>query len=615
MDIKSNKIFENLSHPVCIIGNEGVVTYGNNAFKNLFPGDMRAIHLDWEHPLFPEYRQRLAKAYLTAINGSDAQCFAVIEKPGSGPRPVEIILFPMTDEGGGRSILGMMRLLDESLLAFDSSTLSYISEENFQYDNIHYEFSPHPILRVNKNLEFVKCSHSSESFLGFTCEELIKKNEIELPSLFPFDGDRIKNSISGVLEGIDSFHRLGEVKIRDKEGLEKITNITIYPIIQRNSIVAAELIIEDITRLKSLQSRINKMNRIKMLSDITKGFLHSLNNTVNVILSKTQLLLQVTEKDSVIEGIKVIEESSLATVEQIRRVQSFISDDSSLNNEKIELFTSIIEDSIEFAKIKFKVEDKEKRRFINIERKYFSTIYINANTRVLRELIILMILKTADYIQKKGTINISLKENNDLILSMDVEKSPDDSFQEVEAEDDISSGGIDIRRTSEVIKVKIIEEESADRYSLKAVIPNKMIAKRDRPEEMATEYRIRDMDILIVEDEKALKKILYDIFDRMGNRVFICENGKEALDEFKKNKYDIVITDYSTPGLTGIELSARVKEINENVITVLLTGWIIDNLQTYKNVLDIFHSKPFKIEDLIKSISTRMKNPPSGNSG
>lgn len=605
LNVQNYEIFEAMSQPACVIGKDGEVAYGNRAFLDFFSTAADDIHLDWAHPLFPEYRNRIAKAYLKALKGTDNQCFAVLNSPEKKPIPVEIILFPLSGHEGVHSILALIKILDDKLLSFDSSTLSYISKENFQYDNIHYEFSPLPIIRLNDKFEVVKCSHSSESYFGYTREEMIEKKSVDISSLFCYDKDRFRNSVADIFSGAESFHRIGETKIISNGAGEKIANVSIYPIIQSNTVAAAEVIFEDLTALKNLKDEMNSMNRIQMIGDITKGFLHSLNNTINVVMSKTQLLLQITEKDSVLEGIKIIEESALDIVGQIRRVQNFVGENNSLSVERVELLTDMVEDAIEFAKIKFKVEDKEKRQFVKIDRKYFSGIYLKIDTRIMREIIILMILKAADFIRKHGTINIILKENHDITLTAEVIKTEDMSEQR---EENISSlAGIDIRRTAEKIKIKFIEEESAETYCLKAIIPQRLVHREQKIQTDTLEFKLRDLDILIVEDETALKKILFDIFDKMGNRVFICEDGSEALNEFKKKRYDIVITDYSTHGLTGIELAARVKEISETTVTVLLTGWTINNLQAYKNVLDIFHPKPFKIEDLLKSIAVRMK--------
>ena len=45
------------------------------------------------------------------------------------------------------------------------------------------------------------------------------------------------------------------------------------------------------------------------------------------------------------------------------------------------------------------------------------------------------------------------------------------------------------------------------------------------------------------------------------------------------------------------------NQIDEGTITVLLSGWKLDNIKTYKNVVDLFLPKPFKIDELLRQIS------------
>ena len=607
-DNDRNRVFESLKYPVCVIGTDGILTYGNSAFYQFFGSGDQHHRLNWQHPLFSSYRKRIAQAYLSVLNGSDNRCFAVIDSAEGKEIPVEIYLFPMYSGSEISSILAMMHVVDNRILSFDRSTLSYISEENFQYDNQHFQFSPLPILRIDRSMNIVKCSSSIEGFLGYTNEELVERKTATLKTIFLYDSDRVKNTINEIFEGSRPFHRKGEIKIAAKDSQEKVANLTIYPIIQNNEIAAVEIVIENITELKFLKDKINSINRIQLLQDITKGFLHSLNNSINIIMSQTQLLLQITEKETVLDGIHLIEKSALDIVDNIRRVQNSIAQKSYFYEERTEPLVNIIEDAIEFSRMQFKVEGKEKRRNITIEKKYFTAVNIKIDTGLLREIIISIILKVSDFIQKKGTIEITLKENSDLVLSVRVLKD-DRHIEALQLPKMVNVfSGIDIRQAAEKISLKIIEEESSETYSLKIIFPHRLVIDNLKKPAPGHEVKLRDLDIIIVEDEKALKKILFEIFDRMGNRVFICENGLEALDEFKKKHYDLVITDYGIPGITGLELVVRAKELREDVTTILLSGWTLEDLTAYKNVVDLFMPKPFKLDDLINNISQVLKD-------
>ncbi len=602
-------IFENLKNPVCVLGSDGILIYGNKEFIKIFQFDNSEssdLRLDWQHPFFPEYRKRIAQAYLSALNGAEKQCFAIINTHNEKHIPAELYLFPLFENNTVTSILVFIKIVDERLLSFDRSTLSLISEENFQYDNMHFEFSPLPILRINDKLKITRCSHSSEGFLGYTSDEIIEKNNLDLNKIFLFDAERIKKALNDIFEGLLPFHRIGEVKISTREQSEKIINLVMYPIIQNNEIATVEMVFEDITKVKELKDKINTMERIQLLSDITKGFLHSLNNSINVIMSKTQLLTQITEKEPVIDGIHLIEESAQEIINQIRRVQNFIGSEDDSTFLKQEPLVKIIEDAIEFSKIQFKVDDNEKRRTINIVKKYYTDVYIKTNTKLLREIVISILIQVANYIRKKGTLEIDLKENSDLILMVKAQKNNSkDSTLNLENTINIFSGS-DIRQVAEKLNIKIIEEESSEYYSVKAIMPKKLLIDAQSKTSTKLNYKLRDLNIMIVEDEVALQKILFEMFDKMGNHVFVCDDGKEALTEFKQNKFDILITDYGIKSISGLELAARVKELNEHTVTILLSGWMLKDLNEYSNIIDKFLPKPFKLDDLLTQLSKIM---------
>ncbi len=598
-------IFEKLEQPICITGVDGQLHFANNSFKDLFATTEQTAQLDLKHPFFPEYRKRVALAYIQALNGNDKQCFAIINAPNGNSVPVEIYLFPMVSSGNVTAILTILKIVDERLLSFDRSTLTLISEENFQYDKLHFEFSPMAILRFDEEMKIIQCSRSCEGFLGYSNPELIEKQKVKYSSLFTYDAERIKKSVMDIFAGVTPFQRFGEVKVKVNGDIEKIINVVLYPIVQNQQINSIEVIMEDITRIIELKDKIASMNRIQLLSDITKGFMHTLNNSINVIMSKTQLISQITEKEPVLDGINLIEESAQEIIDQIRRVQNFIGQND-VEEDVQEPLVRIIEDAIEFSKILFKVEDNENRRSIEIDKKYFTSAYIKANTRALREIIIWTIIKVSNFIQKKGKLQIDLKENKDITLTVKAkEPNPQNSQQTFSSIDMFLN--MDIRQVAEKVNIKIIEEETQDSYSIKAVIPSKYIKVAEVNKSEEVRYKLRDLDIIIVEDEKALKTILYELFDKMGNRVFVCEDGKDALEEFKRKDYDLVITDYGISGISGIELSARIKEINDKTVTVLLSGWVLNDLNVYKNVIDLFLPKPFKLDDLLTKISKIFK--------
>ena len=599
-------LLESFIYPVCIISVSGELLNQNAEFENIFNSDRQSAQLDWTHPFYPEYRKRLALAYLRAIKGQARQCFAVMKSVEDERIPVELYLFPLKNEEGVQAVLVLLKIVEDRIFSFNKSTTVLINDEEVDYESNVFEFSPFPIVRINQKGEIIKASSSLQGFLGYTTSDLMKNRNLLFKTLSRYDFERMRKTMFDLFSGTASFKRIGEVKILPKgkeEVTEKWANLICYPIVSQKEVLAVEIIIEDLTRVKQLEHSMSSSNRIQIVGDLTRGFLHFFNNVINIIMSRTQLLLQMTEKESVLDGLRMIEHAAQDGMQQVRRIEDFIGEGDRLEEKETINLVELVEDALEFAKIQFKVEEKEKRRKIVIERLYFSLVYINCDVRLVREVLLSVLFRVSSYIDKTGTVKVELKKNSGVTISISVEKEKGEGKS---AQDKLSSlfiSAVDVRKLAEEINLKIMEEESSSTYSIKIMFPPDMIVSDETSKREDIGFKIRDLDILVVEDESALQEILYELFDSMGNRVFIAKAAEDALDEMKRQQFDLVISDYGLSGMTGLELLARVKEQNEKTVTVLLTGWMLTDLKAYKNVVDLYLPKPFKLDVLIRELS------------
>lgn len=80
-------------------------------------------------------------------------------------------------------------------------------------------------------------------------------------------------------------------------------------------------------------------------------------------------------------------------------------------------------------------------------------------------------------------------------------------------------------------------------------------------------------NILIVDDEPIVRQSLYHWFKEDGYNVEASESGEEALELFEKDKYDLILADIKMPGISGLDLLAKVKEFDTEVIVILITAF------------------------------------------
>jgi len=78
--------------------------------------------------------------------------------------------------------------------------------------------------------------------------------------------------------------------------------------------------------------------------------------------------------------------------------------------------------------------------------------------------------------------------------------------------------------------------------------------------------------ILIIDDEKSIRKTLNEILSFEGYKIDEAADGEEGLKKFKEKNFDIVLCDIKMPKLDGIEFLEKAREINDEVPIIIISG-------------------------------------------
>lgn len=110
--------------------------------------------------------------------------------------------------------------------------------------------------------------------------------------------------------------------------------------------------------------------------------------------------------------------------------------------------------------------------------------------------------------------------------------------------------------------------------------------------------------VLFVDDDKDYQKIISELLVLEGYDVTTHNNPVEALDDFKVNKYDLVITDLIMNTIDGLQLFSLLKKINPSIPTIILTGHVNDVKEIQGLDVDVtdYIYKPTSVEVLIKRV-------------
>jgi two-component system NtrC family response regulator len=78
--------------------------------------------------------------------------------------------------------------------------------------------------------------------------------------------------------------------------------------------------------------------------------------------------------------------------------------------------------------------------------------------------------------------------------------------------------------------------------------------------------------LLFADDERSLQELMKLEIPRMGHRVTVCPDGLTAAAALEKENFDCLLVDLDMPGLNGIEVIAKAKELSPDVEAIVLTG-------------------------------------------
>src|SRR5215204_2935262 len=115
-------------------------------------------------------------------------------------------------------------------------------------------------------------------------------------------------------------------------------------------------------------------------------------------------------------------------------------------------------------------------------------------------------------------------------------------------------------------------------------------------------------DILIIDDEKAIRKTLVEILSFEGYKLEEASDGEEGLKKFKDKNYDLVLCDIKMPKVDGIEFLQKAGEINPDIPIIMISGH--GNIETAvdavkKGAYD-YISKPPDLNRLLITIRNAM---------
>jgi CheY-like chemotaxis protein len=129
----------------------------------------------------------------------------------------------------------------------------------------------------------------------------------------------------------------------------------------------------------------------------------------------------------------------------------------------------------------------------------------------------------------------------------------------------------------------------------------------DNKEKITGDFKV-SLNILVVEDNLTIQRVIEQILASYGCHLDTAVNGLKALEALEKNRYDLILMDLEMPELNGFETTSRIRSAElatgEHIPILAMAGYHLENgrQKCMDAGMDDYLEKPFNIAELLETI-------------
>lgn len=645
---KLSKLLENLPFPICYVDKSEVITFRNQSFIDLFGYAEAEVPMlkDWWVKAYPDelYRKRVIENWAKAVDIANASLSSIIAQE-----------YQVTCKNGTLKdiIISGITLGDEFLATFvDISNFKNIEREvkekneEIETQNEEYKQLNEDLYEAKERAEegeirfkalhnasfggiaiqdqgvIIDCNQGLVSITGYSEDELIGMNNTLL-----FEKEYrpiIEQNIS------KSFEKAFEVKAIRKNGEVFPARIEAKSVPYKGKLVRV-VEIRDISEQKKIEQELQVAKEKaeendKLKTEFINNMSHEVRTPMNGILGFSEFLKMPDLSDSKKEQyVNIIQNSGY----QLLRIIDDIMEISELGTKQVKLMEKevCLNDLLleQFSVFDIKAKENEIPLYLNKALKDVdSYVFIDEGklNKILSNLIENALKYTFrgfvefGYEIKNQNLEIYVKDTG-LGIKKEKQELIFERFSQEEKGISVQTDGLGLglsiaKENAELMGGEIsLNSEIGKGSVFYLTIPYKPVKAIFTPsEEIVNEInKIKDITVLVVEDEEVNYLYLETILEESTNQNFIVLHAKQGIEAIKfckeNSDIDIILMDLKMPIMNGFDATKKIKEFLPTMPIIAQTAYSTeeDRKKAISFGCNDFISKPIAEEDLIKMIN------------
>jgi PAS domain S-box-containing protein len=379
-------------------------------------------------------------------------------------------------------------------------------------------------------------------------------------------------------------------------------------------------------QLHKTQEALVRAERLRALGELAGGVAHNINNLLTAVLGYSELIQQEPDVPAPIAHYaRIIERAGLDGAEIVRRVRQFAQNETAAAMEPFDLAKTLRE-ALDLTRPLWRNHADAHGTVIKIETNIPSEVRAIGIGTEIREVVVNVIKNALEAMPEGGTLGMSCRVQADqaIIEVSDTGVGMDEATRKRVFEPFFTTKGVGIgtglglslawgiiRRHGGRIEVESAPGEGT-RFRIQLPLAHKSQVIDETPDEAPV--MLHGVRILLVEDEEVVAESVARLLITRGATVALAETGDEALEWLAEHAdiCDIVLSDHGMPGMTGLDMLARIRDEHPRLRRILLSGWGASPPgATDVSAAECVLTKPIRQRDLLRALHDLARRAPS----
>lgn len=370
---------------------------------------------------------------------------------------------------------------------------------------------------------------------------------------------------------------------------------------------------QDITDRKRMEQELIRLERLRAVGELSAGVSHNLNNILTTILGPAQILKRKTDDSELLREVDDIITSARRARDLVHELHLSVrtQEEESLYPVSVD---QIVQQAVQTSRPRWKDEPEAQGLSIEMVTRWGGVPSIQGTEAGLHDILTNFIFNAVDAMPEGGMITIETQAVGNLVqitfsdtgTGMDEETKRRIFEPFFTTKMDIGTGlGLStvyntVTRWGGTIEVDSTPGEGTTFTLCFPVWTEEVVEEEGETAVQST----RSGKILVVDDDEAIGSLLSRLLGEQ-HEVETVTDGRKALERFAPGKYDVVMIDLGMSGMSGDQLLKQVKAIDPVISTVLITGWVLPDMDLRVSSFDFQVQKPFTDLDEIEDIVAR----------